>query len=325
MAAKQEETKGEENARLTVSIEDSAPIGYMHRTQTYYAALGYDEAYHWAQNDHIPFARLGVPLSKCKIALVTTAALYQPDKGDQGPGARYNGAAKFHQAYSHPIKGAPDMRISHIAYDRQHTSAEDVNTWFPLAQLKQAAAHGKIGGLVKRFYGMPTTRSIKTTLEKDCPNLLSLMDEDKADAALLVANCPVCHQTTTLAARHLEENGIPTVVMGCAKDVVEHAGAPRFLFSDFPLGNSAGRPHDPASQVLTLNLALDLIETATKPGTTIQSPLKWTGDPEWKRDYCNIDRLSQEEIAALRNDFDLQKQIAKTERTNISALEATKP
>ncbi|MGC4074059.1 MAG: hypothetical protein QM760_16415 [Nibricoccus sp.] len=37
-------------------------------------------------------------------------------------------------------------------------------------------------------------------------------------------------------------------MMGCAKDIVEHAAAPRFLFSDFPLGNSAGKPHDVASQ-----------------------------------------------------------------------------
>ena len=66
----------------------------------------------------------------------------------------------------------------------------------------------------------------------------------KVDAAVLVPNCPVCHQTVSLVARHLEANGISTVVMGCAKDIVEHAAVPRFLFSDFPLGNSAGKPHD---------------------------------------------------------------------------------
>jgi len=58
----------------------------------------------------------------------------------------------------------------------------------------------------------------------------------------------VCHQTVSLAARHLEANGISTVIMGCAKDIVEHCGVPRFLFSDFPLGNSAGRPFDVESQ-----------------------------------------------------------------------------
>ena len=37
---------------------------------------------------------------------------------------------------------------------------------------------------------------------------------------------------------------------------VERAGAPRFLFSDVPLGNAAGLPHDRASQDLVLEMAL---------------------------------------------------------------------
>jgi hypothetical protein len=35
----------------------------------------------------------------------------------------------------------------------------------------------------------------------------------------------------SLVARHLEADGLPTVIMGCAKDIVEHCGVPRFLFS----------------------------------------------------------------------------------------------
>ncbi|HEY1796368.1 MAG TPA: hypothetical protein VGG57_09630 [Stellaceae bacterium] len=115
----------------------------------------------------------------------------------------------------------------------------------------------------------------------------------------------------SLAARHLEENGIPTVVMGCAKDIVEYVGVPRFLFSDFPLGNPAGRPHDLASQDLTLDLVLRVLETAPGPRTTVQSSLRWNDDPSWKLDFSNIDRLSPEEIARRRAEFDRQKEIAK--------------
>jgi D-proline reductase (dithiol) PrdB len=121
----------------------------------------------------------------------------------------------------------------------------------------------------------------------------------------------VCHQTVSLAARHLEENGIPTIVMGCAKDIVEYVGVPRFLFSDFPLGNPAGKPHDVASQDFTLELALRVLETAPGPRTTVQSPLRWSDDPSWKLDYSNIDRLSAEELARRRAEFDRQKEIAK--------------
>ena len=124
----------------------------------------------------------------------------------------------------------------------------------------------------------------------------------------------MCHQTVGLAARHLEANGIPTVIIGCAKDIVEYVGVPRFLFSDFPLGNPAGRPHDPESQAFTLDLALRVLESAPAPRTTVQSPLRWSEDPAWKLDYSNIDRLSPEEIARRRAEFDRQKEIAKTIR-----------
>jgi len=124
----------------------------------------------------------------------------------------------------------------------------------------------------------------------------------------------VCHQTVSLAARHLEENGIATIVMGCAKDIVEYCGVPRFLFSDFPLGNAAGRPKDLQSQAFTLELALQVLESAPAPRTTVQSPLRWSSDPLWKLDYSNIERLSPEEIRRRREEFDRQKEIAKTVR-----------
>jgi hypothetical protein len=91
------------------------------------------------------------------------------------------------------------------------------------------------------------------------------------------------------------------------------------LFSDFPLGNSAGRPNDPASQALTLELALAVLEAAPAARTTVQSPLRWSGDPSWKLDYSNIDRLSAEEIARRRAEFDRQKDIAKRVRDGVAA------
>ena len=86
----------------------------------------------------------------------------------------------------------------------------------------------------------------------------------------------------SLAARYLEENGIPTVVFGCARDIVEHCGVPRFVFSDFPLGNPTGRPYDLAMQREVLSLGLDLLVDATAPGTTVVTPYEWSADSSWK-------------------------------------------
>ena len=120
----------------------------------------------------------------------------------------------------------------------------------------------------------------------------------------------MCHQTVSLTARHLEANGIPTVVMGCARDIVEHAGVARFLFSDFPLGNSCGKPGDPESQRGLVAMALDLLETARFPRTTVQSPYRWSEDPSWKDDFYRLD-LTPEQIAKAREEFDSQKAVLK--------------
>ncbi|WP_091746497.1 glycine reductase [Methylobacterium sp. ap11] len=298
---------------MDASAELDEPIPYMARTRAYYGALGYPP-YHWAHPGDVPFASLGKSLGESCIALVTTAAPYQPDKGDQGPRAPYNGAAKFFSVYSAPADGSPDLRIAHIAYDRDHTRADDPGTYFPLAALKAAAAAGRIGRVAARFHGLPTNRSQRTTSAVDAPELLARIRADGADAAILVANCPVCHQSLVLAARVLEAAGIATVLMGCAKDVVEHCGVPRFLFSDFPLGNAAGRPHDPASQEATLRLALALLESAVAARTTVQSPQIWRPDPSWKADYASLARLSPEEIARRRAEFEGEKHRARPGR-----------
>lgn len=288
-----------------------APIPYIQRIRDYYVALGYGAPYQWAHYAAVPFQPLKKPLEDACVTIITTAAPYQPDKGDQGPGAPYNAAAKFYTVYSGDTSKDHDLRISHVGIDRKHTTAEDPGTYFPLPDLRAAAKGGRIGSVAPRFHGLPTNRSHRLTLEVDCPEIVARCKADRVDAAILAANCPVCHQSVALAARALEAAGIATVVMGCAKDIVEHVGVPRFLFSDFPLGNPTGRPKDADSQTATLALALDVLESAPAARTTVQSPIVWSSSPDWKLDFQNIARMSPEEIARRRADFDKQKVVAK--------------
>ena len=288
-------------------VQHDAPIPYLQRTRDYYQALGYGPAYQWARFDTVPFQALGKPLAQCRVALITTAAPYQPDQGDQGPGAPYNAGAKFYRVYSGPSDSDPDLRIAHLAIDRQHTTAADIGSYFPLAALRRAAAAGRIGSLAPRFHGAPTNRSQRVTLEADGPEIVARCRADGAEAAVLVANCPVCHQTLALVARQLEAAGIASVVLGCARDIVEQVGVPRLLFSDFPLGNAAGRPHAAAAQALTLEEALQLLDAARGPRGPRVSPLRWSDSADWKLDYGNVDRLSADEIARRRAEFDQGK------------------
>ncbi|MBV6306948.1 reductase [Candidimonas humi] len=287
------------------------PIAYMRRTREWYLALGYDNPYTWAHYADVPFHALGKPLSEATVTLITTAAPYQEGKGPQGPGAPYNAAAKFYEVYSMPGERDADLRISHVAIDRKHTSMEDARAWFPLAALRTAVQEGRLGRLAARFHGVPTNRSQRHTQSVDCPEILRRCREDRVDAAILVPNCPVCHQTVSLVARHLEAHGIATVIMGCAKDVVEYCGVPRFLFSDFPLGNAAGRPHDAESQRQTLALALQVLQSAPGPRTTVQNPQRWCDDPDWKLDYCNVERVGPDELQALRDEAESARKLAR--------------
>ncbi len=98
----------------------------------------------------------------------------------------------------------------------------------------------------------------------------------------------MCHQTVSLVARHLEAHGIPTVVLGSARDIVEQCGVPRFVFTDFPLGNPCGKPGDTNMQRAIVGMALDLLETARYPLTTLQTPFRWDETGEWRETYMEL-------------------------------------
>ena len=106
----------------------------------------------------------------------------------------------------------------------------------------------------------------------------------------------MCHQTVSLVARHLEANGIATVVVGSARDIVEQCGVARFLFSDFPLGNPCGRPGDVDMQSAIVGYALDLLENASLARTTVQSPFIWSDDVSWKDHYARVNPADAEKL-----------------------------
>ncbi|QWD66437.1 reductase [Polynucleobacter sp. MWH-Aus1W21] len=299
-------------SELTFAPEEDQPVRYMERTRSYYLGLGYENPYVWAHYIDVPFSPLKKPLTQSVLGLITTAVPYDSDKGPQGQGAAYNSTAKFYQPYKQSIEGEVDLRIAHVGIDRKNANMEDSNCWFPLEAAERAAAAGAVGALSPHFYGLPTNRSQRHTLEIDAPRILEMLQADGVDVAVLIPNCPICHQSQSLLARYLEARGISTVVMGAAKDIVEYCGVPRLLFSDFPLGNAAAKPNDVASQDLNFQLALRLLESAPAPRTTVQSPLRWSDDPSWKMDYSNLDRLSLQEIARLREE---------AEQTRITARE----
>lgn len=102
----------------------------------------------------------------------------------------------------------------------------------------------------------------------------------------------MCHQSVSLGSRYFEAAGIPTVVIGSAKDIVEECGVPRFVFVDFPLGNPCGKPGDVEMQRAITSLALDVLERSILPRTTVQAPFAWDAtdghDDGWRQRFMHV-------------------------------------
>ena len=99
----------------------------------------------------------------------------------------------------------------------------------------------------------------------------------------------------SLISRYIEEHGIPTVVVGAARDIVEHCGVARFLFVDFPLGSPCGEPWDVGQQRAIFQQALDLLETAPGPMTTWEAGYAWSQGDDWKRTVFTEEQPWQDE------------------------------
>jgi D-proline reductase (dithiol) PrdB len=265
-------------------VDADAPIRYMDRTRHYYRALGYTRDYVWATFDNVPFAELRKPLSQLRIALITTAS---PED--------FDGVKRVWSGNVSPPP--PSLYTDNVAWDKESTHTKDRESFLPIEAASKLAAEGVFAGLTARFHGVPTEYSQRKTREEDAPKVLTHVREDEADVAVLCPLCPVCHQTVSMVARHLEANGIPTVIVGSALDIVEHCGVPRFYFNDFPLGNPCGPPWKPEMQRNIVLQALRLFETARGPRTTLKSPFTWHEDGAvWRARYGRVDPADKQRL-----------------------------
>jgi hypothetical protein len=283
------------------------PVHYMERTRHYYRALGYDNDYVWARHDDVPFTPLAKPLSELRIALITTASPLD-----------FDGVKRV---WSGAVSPPPEKLFTdNVAWDKESTHTNDRASFLPIEAAMDLAGEGIIGGLTSRFHGVPTEYSQQRTRNRDAPEILARVRQDGADAAVLCPLCPVCHQTLSLVARHLEAGGIPTVLIGSALDVVEHCGVPRFYFTDFPLGNPCGHPWRPDMQREIVRQALALFETSKSPRTTVKSPFAWHEEGAiWRIRYGRVGPDNREQLLKLGNERRLRQAKAKQAAAGVSS------
>jgi hypothetical protein len=159
-------------------------VSYIDRTREFYTAQGYPKAYAWPRHADVPFAPLRKPLSECRIGLVTTAgkphAKGKTDALGLGLGVR--------ELYAEPTDPPPTRLFTEdLGWDKEATHTEDVDSFLPVNRLSEYAAHGRIGSVSPRFYGVPTDYSQSRTSQRYAPRILEWCREDGVDAVLLSA------------------------------------------------------------------------------------------------------------------------------------------
>jgi len=162
-------------------IIERTALSYIDRTREFYAALGYEQPYRWARFAAVPLAPLPKRLAECRVALVTTAS---PQRGQAAQDGVLRGAK---QVWSGTTAEPPEhLYTDDLAWDKEATHTDDVESFLPIRQLQALAAAGRIRDLAPRFHGVPTDYSQRRTREQDAPEILRRCREDAVDVALLV-------------------------------------------------------------------------------------------------------------------------------------------
>jgi hypothetical protein len=91
----------------------------------------------------------------------------------------------------------------------------------------------------------------------------------------------------SLIARFLEAQGIPTLCLASALDIIDAGKPPRVAFLDYPLGHSAGRPFEPENQRMVLRDALEAFEAIREPGSVVRLRYRWSDSDDWKTRNVN--------------------------------------
>jgi hypothetical protein len=149
-------------------------VSYIDKSREYYLARGYGNPYRWAHHEDAPFAPLAKPLSKSRVALISTAAL---------PGENRS----LMEVYAAPTAPPPAALFTdHRSWHKEATHTRDVESFLPIRRLEEFAAVGRIGSPSPRFYGVPTDFSQRRTVDKYAPAIRDLCRADAVDSALLV-------------------------------------------------------------------------------------------------------------------------------------------
>jgi D-proline reductase (dithiol) PrdB len=142
------------------------------------------QTYRYRQFDWRPGTVLSKPLSKVRIAVVTSAAFYRPDQTPFDTSIR-GGDYSFREI---PLEtDLSTLLIGHRSDAFDHSGIEsDKNLALPLGRLRELKAEGRIGDVAERHYSLMGSISAPARLLSiTAPEIAGKLSEDQVDGVLL--------------------------------------------------------------------------------------------------------------------------------------------
>ena len=158
------------------------------------------------------------------------------------------------------------MRYAARGYDATAVQ-QDRNAQIPIERLLEYEANAVIGRLNEVWWSfngfIPNARLVAETL---APQMIERLHRYGAQAALLVPASRLCHQSTAILARAIEQTGIPTMMISVEKGLTETVRPPRGAYYSGDFGSVVGKPNFKEYQLRILDEAIRWIETFDQPG-----------------------------------------------------------
>jgi D-proline reductase (dithiol) PrdB len=221
------------------------------------------KSYPFVENSRAPFAPARRAITMTNLAVIVSAGAYL----DGTEPFDINASGGDFDLREIPTDiDLKDLRFAARGYDPTFVQ-QDANVQVPLDRLREFVSNRIIGQISPAFWScsgfIPDAAAfVKQTL----PQLLERLNRYDVQAALLIGASQLCHQSVALAARAIEQTGLPTMILGVDRETLESARPPRAGYYDGKFGSVAGEPNWPQHQRRLLDEALRLIEPMGQPG-----------------------------------------------------------
>jgi D-proline reductase (dithiol) PrdB len=218
--------------------------------------------YPFVENKRAPFVPARRALPMLNLALISSAGAYL-DGTEPFDTQAAGGDVTFREI---PVEiEAEDLRYSARGYDPAAVM-QDMNAQIPLRRLFEFESNGIIGQLNPVFWSFCGFIPDAARLDDEMlPRLVERVRRYEVQAVLLIPASRLCHQSTALAARAIEQAGIPTMMLAVEKEVIGGTRPPRAGFYKGEFGQVAGRPDWPEHQRRLLDESLRWIEPLDQP------------------------------------------------------------